>query len=185
MQLRVSALVFVAGTFILPAAAQQNTGNPWDVIGGYVCFQTVESSTSEKLYLLPDMTWSRNAPFTSFALRQHLNSSYSFRQPENLPDWMQVMVYITQRNHRYKTFVDSGWKPRLFRYEEGKLSLYTVEKPSILACVSHNPCQLLEDLQMKSLFREFQVDPVKREMRQIRAGTDPKTLLVCRGASLF
>lgn len=181
MPLRVSALVFVAGTFILPAAAQQKSGNPWDVIGGYVCSQAVQNSTSERLYLLPDMTWSQTPPFTSFAAREHLSYSYSFRQPENLPDWMQVMVYITQRNHRYKTFVDSGWKPRAFLYEGGKLSLYTIEKP-----FSGTRWRRATDyFQMMLLFREFRVDPVKGELQQVRGGTDPKTLLVCRSTSLF
>ena len=182
MPLRVPALMLLVGSFMLPVVAQQKPGNPWDVVGGYVCSQSSENPTSEKLYLLPDMTWSRNPPFTSFASREHLNYSASFGHPENLPDWMQVAVYITRKKHRYKTLVDSGWRPRVFRYEGDTLRLYTVEKPLPRTLLRVGQPEMPELL---LLFREFRVDPVSQELRQILAGKDPPKLLVCRKNSLF
>ncbi|HEY6253234.1 MAG TPA: hypothetical protein VI685_25035 [Candidatus Angelobacter sp.] len=181
MPLRVSALIFVVGTCFLSAAAQQRAGNPWEVVGGYVCSQTTGNSAPEKLYLLPDMTWSRNPPFTSFASREHLSYSYSFRQPENLPDWMQVMVNILRKNHRYTMFVNSGWKPRVFRYDGNMLFLYVADNPPARTIFR----QPLPDEWMTHLFGKFRLDPVSHELIEMHALIGRQSSMRCRRESLF
>ena len=180
MPLRVSALVLVAGTFILTAAAQQKAGNPWDVIGGYVCSQASGNSAPEELYLLPDMTWSQSPPFTSSAAVEHLSYSYRFRQPEDLIDSMPVHVVMKRRYGDYRTVIFSRQKPREFQYEADKLSLYTVEK-----LLSDGVLRRTSSYFPMSLFREFQVDPLTQELRQIVVDKDPQSLFVCYRSALF
>ena len=181
MPLRVSALVFVAGTFILPAAAQQKADNPWDVIGGYVCSATAGNSAPEKLYLLPDMTWTQSQPFTSSAAVEHLSYSYRFRQPEDLIDSMPVQVAIKRRHRNYRTVIFSRQKPRFFQYEGDKLSLYTAEEPHS-DVLSRRASSYFWTT---SLFREFQVDRVAQELQQIYVDKDPQALFVCHRSTLF
>jgi len=181
MPFRLAALMLVVGILVVPVSAQQKAGNPWDVIGGYVCSQADGNSAPEKLYLLPDMTWSRTPPFTSFAAREHLSYSYSFREPENYPDWMQVMVYITQKNRSYKTFVTSGWKPRVYRYEGDTLFLYTIDPP-LPRTIFRQP---LQEAFTMTLFGQFRLDPASHQLVETHALIGRQSSLRCARESLF
>ena len=187
MPLRISALLIFLPSLTVPISAQQQADNPWDVIGGYVCSQTDGNSALEKLYLLPDMTWSRNAPFTSFAAMEHPSYSYSFRQPENLPDRM-LTVTMRRRMDSYKMMEDewvrvlflyAEWKPRVFGYAGSTLRLYTVEKPRRRSLLGR------PELSGMVLFSELGVDPVSHDLIETHALIGRQSSLRCRRESLF
>ncbi|HKT51546.1 MAG TPA: hypothetical protein VJV96_14710 [Candidatus Angelobacter sp.] len=62
----------------IACSAQTEPGDTWDVVGQYDCSRLNDDSPQEqKLFLLPDMSWERAAPFTPQAVRV---------QKDQLPD---------------------------------------------------------------------------------------------------
>ena len=97
-------LIFV---FAFHARAQQQTTDPWDVLGDYTCSVPGSEASSVKLFLLPDMSWDRVAPFTLLPRR---------------------MGWIGVQTRGWRGWLHYAFKPRgVFKVNADVVELYNAE----------------------------------------------------------